>query len=443
LRHSPLQELRAFVSLFRPARVVPNSLDPSLHGLDALCIPNLFAKCLSTPSSHFSPSFAGALGEGDIELNEDRCDSALQNLVGDGADSIAHAWALSGRIVDKLAVMEPFLRGTARDIVRRALGVPPLPSVNSDGSKGAVSILQRMHDRQRIDACRATVTDHESDRETESEVDDSHARTAKLLFGVPGRSLVGSQGISQGRIRRSSESPLDGHMLVQEGSEEGSPDPKVPPALHASTPPVSECNSQQTFANGTYRCRTNRDIASLQTQPINCVNSKDNLMTCLGSADYKHSSFGADAYTSSLSSLTSPARNQSHCASRHDPPLTDLQNIPLAGTKRASVHLFSSTPVKKRSKVEGWLDACTEEDTVFTSLRREATGAPGVASMKATDTAAESGCTRERDPDFNGETRGSQRRSLRARSRAIEEKLRNALANCNGSEVESYFGTQV
>ncbi|KAF8466527.1 hypothetical protein DFH94DRAFT_639281, partial [Russula ochroleuca] len=181
LRHSPLQELRAFVSLFRPVRVVPNSLDPSLHGLDALCVPNLFANCLSTLPS-FSSSFAGALLDGDIHVSEDHCDSTLQNLVGDGADSIAHAWAVSGRIVDKLAVMEPFLRGTARNIVRRILGVPPLPREKSDGNEGAVSILQRVRDRQRINACRAIVPDHESDRETESDDEDTHARTAKMLF---------------------------------------------------------------------------------------------------------------------------------------------------------------------------------------------------------------------------------------------------------------------
>jgi hypothetical protein len=288
------------------------------------------------------------------------------------------------------------------------------------------------------------VTDHESDRETESEDDDIHARTAKLLFGVPGRSqMVGSQGISQGGIRRSSESLLDGRILVQEGSEEDSPDSKVPPALHAFTPPVSECNSQQTFANGTYRCRTNSDVPSLQPQLINSINTKDARVMRLGDADHKPS-FRALAYTSSVSSLTSPARNQSHRTSRHDPPLMDLQNIPLAGTKRAPVHLCFSTPARKRSKVEGWPNACAEEDSVLAFPRREENSVPGVAAMeawKSTDAAPESGCTRERGPDVSGETRRSQRRALRARSRAIEEKLRNALAaNCNGSEIESYFG---
>ncbi|KAF8491140.1 hypothetical protein F5888DRAFT_1063248 [Russula emetica] len=250
LRHSPLQELRAFVSLFRPVRVVPNSLDPSLRGFDALCIPNLFADCLSTPPSHVSPSFDEALVEGDIQVNDDHCDSALQNLVGDGADRIAHAWAVSGRNLDKFTIMEPYLRGTARDATRRALGIPPLPDGNSDKIKGAISILERMRDWQRINACRGIVAEHESERETESEDEDTHARTAKLLFGVAARSqMVGSQGTSHERTP-SSQSLRDMRPLVEEGSGKDIPDPQVPPALHASTLPVSERGSQQKTAKG-------------------------------------------------------------------------------------------------------------------------------------------------------------------------------------------------
>jgi hypothetical protein len=419
LRHSPLQELRAFVSLFRPVRVVPNSLDPSLHGLDALCVPNLFANCLSTLPS-FSSSFAGALLDGDIHVSEDHCDSTLQNLVGDGADSIAHAWAVSGRIVDKLAVMEPFLRGTARNIVRRILGVPPLPREKSDGNEGAVSILQRVRDRQRINACRAIVPDHESDRETESDDEDTHARTAKMLFGVAGKSqMLGSQGISQERTR-SSKSPPDRCLPVEEGSGEDTPDPKVLPTLHASTPPVSECESQQKFAKGTPRRRTNSDLTSQQTQLINIINTEDTLMTRLGNANYKHSSFRTVTHTS-FSSLTSSAMNQPHSTVRHDPLLTDLQNIPLTGTKRASVHLYSSNPATKRRKVEKCLDAYTEGPVLASPTSEVAAGSRGVPAMGS---APESGCLGE---DVDEETRRFQRRALRGRSRAIEEKLRQAL----------------
>ena len=389
MRHSPLQELRAFVSLFRPVRVVPNSLDPSLHGLDALCISNLFANCLSTLPSHFSSSFAGALLEGDLQVSEDHCDSVGQNLVGDGADGIAHAWAVSGRIVDKLAVMEPFLRGTARDIVRRTLGVPPLPRENSDGNEGVVSILQRARDRQRINTCRAIVPDHESDRETESDDEDTHARTAKLLFGV-GK----GQMVSQERTQ-SSKSPPDRRLLVEEGSGENTPNPEVLPTLHTSTPPVSEYGSQQKFAKGTPRRRTNSDLASQQTKLKNIINMKDTPMT-----------------------------HHPHSTGRHDPLLTDLQNIPLTRTKRGSVHLYSSNPATKRSKVEKCPDAYTEEGPLLASATSEAASNRGVSVM---DSAPEFGCFGERGPDADGEMRRFQRRALRARSRAIEEKLRQAL----------------
>ncbi|KAJ7926200.1 beta-lactamase-like protein [Mycena leptocephala] len=48
-RHSPLPELQAFVSLFRPRRVVPNTLIPGLHGLDWKAIDCMFAACLAKP----------------------------------------------------------------------------------------------------------------------------------------------------------------------------------------------------------------------------------------------------------------------------------------------------------------------------------------------------------------------------------------------------------
>jgi hypothetical protein len=46
---------------------------------------------------------------------------------------------------------------------------------------------------------------------------------------------------------------------------------------------------------------------------------------------------------------------------------------------------------------------------------------------KSTNEAPQTGSTEERRPDKDGESRRAQRRALRARSRAIEEKLRHAL----------------
>ena len=403
LRHSPLQELRAFVSLFRPVRLVPNSLDPSLRGFDALCVPNLFAGCLSTSPSHVSSSFDEALVEGGIEINDDHCDSALQNLVGDGADRIAHAWAVSGRNLDKLTVMEPYLRGAARDVARRALGIPPF---TDDKVKDAISILERMRDRQRINACRGIVVEHESERETESEGEDTHARTAKLLFGIAERSqLVRSQGTSL-ELTPSTQSPPDMCLLVEEGSGKDIPVPQIPPTLHTDALPISERGCQQT-------------------------NMRDTRMMCPRNADHESSSFGPIAHTLFLSS-TLPAGNRPLPTRRNDQPLMNLQNTPLTGTKRASVPLSSSSPSQKRSKIEKSLNTYADEDPVFASSRRETTNDSGVASTEAgqlTDAAPECSCTGEHGRDIDEETPRSQQRALRARSQAIGDRLRYALVS--------------
>ncbi|KAE9393262.1 hypothetical protein BT96DRAFT_227522 [Gymnopus androsaceus JB14] len=50
-RHSPLPELQSFVSLFRPKRVIPNTLDPSLRNLDWAAIDRVFRSCCRPPDS--------------------------------------------------------------------------------------------------------------------------------------------------------------------------------------------------------------------------------------------------------------------------------------------------------------------------------------------------------------------------------------------------------
>lgn len=41
-RHSTLPELKRFVDIFRPERLVPNFLEPKLHGIDWACMPYMF-----------------------------------------------------------------------------------------------------------------------------------------------------------------------------------------------------------------------------------------------------------------------------------------------------------------------------------------------------------------------------------------------------------------
>ena len=351
-RHSPLNELRAFVSLFRPARVVPNTLDRSLRGLDALCIPNIFAGCLSNPRPLSSSAFADGLSD-ELEIaTKDGGDSALQNPVGDDAERIAGAWADSGCGVEKLAVVEQFLTGhdTARHGVRRVLGLAPLP--RDGGVERAVSMLQRIRDKQRIRACRGRPSSvGESDEETERDDSDAHSRTARMLFGVESQ---------------------------QQSQEEG----------RVSTPPVSECDSS-------------RHVTHLDLSPGRLLDTGDALAdprprpspSCLLIA---HGS-------SPPSSLTSPRR------SKGDPP--PLKNTPLTGTKRQRPWSYCQSPptihlhTPKRGKVSAVVAQAVEQPP------RPA------GSFIAT----------RLNMDVDDENCKGHRRALRARSRAIEEKLRRAL----------------
>ncbi|KAI0715641.1 beta-lactamase-like protein [Cerioporus squamosus] len=126
-RHSTLPELRRFVSLFKPRRVVPNTLEPALKGLDAACIQAMFAGCLADDASvesNVSTTVPTDLGEiyatvrGGPELVED---VALKNLEGEGARELAEKWADSGRMQKKLSVMKEFLPAPHRRVVEQIL----------------------------------------------------------------------------------------------------------------------------------------------------------------------------------------------------------------------------------------------------------------------------------------------------------------------------------
>ncbi|KAH8984460.1 beta-lactamase-like protein [Lactarius akahatsu] len=430
-RHSPLNELRAFVSLFRPARIVPNTLDPSLHGLDALCIPNIFAGCLSNPQPPSSSAFAEALADDDLEIKEDGGDSALQNLLGDDAERIARAWADSGRGAEKLAVVEQFLTGTARHAVRRVLGLAPLPGDDNDGAERAVSMLQRIRDKQRIQACRGGRSSvGESDQETENGDSDAHARTAMLLFGLAGSSqMVESQ-------------------CEKESQEEA---PGTVPASRVPTLLVSERGSQNA---GNTRHLTHLDLSPPQER---LLATKDG-----GGARAVHfadpqpwpsPSSRLVGHATAPPSLTSPSRScsRAHPFGRGEPPLVDLENIPLTRTKRQQplsrslsqsqsqcslppvIHLHTSKPATKRRKLERLPTVPAHEDApapMFASARKQAASAQAVEAARTENFTVADPNTHhmgKQGQDVGAENCKAHRRALRARSRVIEEKLRSAL----------------
>ena len=115
------------MSLFKPRRVVPNTLDPALKGLDAACIQKMFAGCLAEDAladpgvSTAAPTDLGdihAAVRGGSELVED---VAFKNLEGEGARELAEKWADSGRMKRKLLIMKEFLPAPHRKVVEQIL----------------------------------------------------------------------------------------------------------------------------------------------------------------------------------------------------------------------------------------------------------------------------------------------------------------------------------
>ncbi|KAJ7708238.1 hypothetical protein B0H17DRAFT_453111 [Mycena rosella] len=158
-RHSPLPELQAFVALFRPRRVVPNTLVPALRGLDWRGIERVFAPFVFEPSAA-ADADADLDADSNVEAATDaqmemETDSALLNLVGAEGAGTAR-WAESGTLRRRIEIVRGWLgiTGTAR----RAVAVDAVPRP---------PVVER---REVFDS------------EDESEADDERGRTAHLLF---------------------------------------------------------------------------------------------------------------------------------------------------------------------------------------------------------------------------------------------------------------------
>ncbi|KAI0632302.1 hypothetical protein C8Q77DRAFT_1265751 [Trametes polyzona] len=232
-RHSPLLELRAFVSLFKPRRVEPNTLDPTLKGLDAACLNAMFAGCLaeaedspatSGPIESFCSSYAlnspptVEVGELDASLidgtNADE-DVAFKNLEGEGAREIAEKWADSGRMRRKLIAMKDFLPTHYQQVVEQILdgtyqrtptprtaetarsaphreplkpaitlaNVAPAPAPTRT-FQGRASAAETKAAMARLSfAVPKALQSPAADSDTDDEDEDAHALTAHLLWG--------------------------------------------------------------------------------------------------------------------------------------------------------------------------------------------------------------------------------------------------------------------
>lgn len=193
-RHSPLPELLNLVSLFRPRRVVPNTLVPALGGLDWTAMNTMFKECMAPPIYDRGDHIPYELDSSEIahpsvldlaSLDLADTDPAMKNLVGDSAELEARKWADDGSMRRRLEVLRGWLGPKEKRIVDRALGRLP----NSRSEHGGSSPLSSRNNSAPQTHKRTTKTHmqvkrylHDSDDSSDDDGSDAHVRTARLLF---------------------------------------------------------------------------------------------------------------------------------------------------------------------------------------------------------------------------------------------------------------------
>ncbi|KAG6872838.1 hypothetical protein C0995_006008 [Termitomyces sp. Mi166 len=181
-RHSPLDELRKFVALFRPHRVIPNTLDPHLRGFDWAAIDRMFADCLHpNPSAADLPdaelNLIGLVKQGTVDE-----DVYMKNLVGEGATATAQRWAEKYHLQKKLDILSEYLEPDVYDKMAHIFGLPRKP-VRLSSPK--VTIVPSS--RKRKGKERAIDSEDETDNGWS---DDERGKTAHQLFA----SIAGVEG---------------------------------------------------------------------------------------------------------------------------------------------------------------------------------------------------------------------------------------------------------
>ncbi|PPR00245.1 hypothetical protein CVT24_005013 [Panaeolus cyanescens] len=186
-RHSHLPELQRFVELFRPKSIVPNTLDPKLHGLDWAYVDRVFAPCLH-PSSQNQVSDLASLQKRlgidprsvqRMDLGEDDDgDVSLKNIVGDkAATDIANRWADHGKLSSTLKFIREHLGEAENAFIDRLQGIE-----TKQRSLSAKHLISEREKKAETSRYRGKVPD--SDEETDDD-EDAHTRTAEFFFGSP------------------------------------------------------------------------------------------------------------------------------------------------------------------------------------------------------------------------------------------------------------------
>ncbi|KAI6027337.1 beta-lactamase-like protein [Pisolithus microcarpus] len=220
-RHSPLPELMNFVSLFRPHRVIPNTLHSSLDGLDWGAMSAMFENCISPlPTSQARSRFSSVtappcsltsnINLGSVlqptvfsstsnpellvtnpEVKHEEIDVAIQNLV--GPSFAAEKWADMGGKRSKLEVINMWLsrgdkskaqriQGLRWNVLDMPVGIPvagPSGSTSLGASNQLNVFPSRVDVPKDIESCYAVDSDDSSDEGGSND----HAHTAWILFG--------------------------------------------------------------------------------------------------------------------------------------------------------------------------------------------------------------------------------------------------------------------
>ncbi|KAF7309339.1 DRMBL domain-containing protein [Mycena indigotica] len=177
-RHSPLPELESFVKLFRPKRIVPNSLVPGLCKLDGAAILRRFAPLLASyPTaqdlalgSEEATAAAQIFGAPKLVIDggDKTEDAALQNIVGGNtAEIAARKYAEDNALQKRMLVISDWLK-----LNNKAPSASAAPSVFAPPQNPA--------HHPHFNHVRGIESDDES---SDDDAADERGRTANYIFG--------------------------------------------------------------------------------------------------------------------------------------------------------------------------------------------------------------------------------------------------------------------
>ncbi|KAF7314231.1 DRMBL domain-containing protein [Mycena kentingensis (nom. inval.)] len=225
-RHSPRPELEAFVALFRPKRIVPNSLVPGLCGLDWVAILRIFAPFLAGPLPREETElgsdevvvakqlFGAVAGQEQIPAEAADAgrteDAAMLNLVG-GAEAAARKYAEANHLQKRMGVIRAILQ----------LDGPPRVDV-APGNE----VFAPAQNSAQFPQCMTRRGFEEDDDDSSIDDEEAHTRAADAFFlADPQTSIYANINSSPMSVGRSPvmSSPSSGHKGKGKGKEEITP----------------------------------------------------------------------------------------------------------------------------------------------------------------------------------------------------------------------------